>query len=88
MTTYVATRRNRLTGEEYHAVCYRLGFNEYEVSIVEGRPCIVTGSFRCRPKGRALHTRYEVRFVDNGECRTIPAGRWAKIARIPSLTEA
>lgn len=68
----------------YEALSVRHGLNVYPVSVFEGRQCYVFGSFRCHGgKGRNYHNRLQVKFLDNCELRTIPAGEWAKKAKNP-----
>jgi hypothetical protein len=68
----------------YEALAVRHGLNVYQVAKFEGRQCYVFNSFRCfGGKGRGYHNRVQVKFLDNGELRTIPGGEWAKKAKSP-----
>jgi hypothetical protein len=69
----------------YEALAVRHGLNAYQVAVFEGRQCYTFNSFRCfGGKGRAYHNRMQVKFLDNGELRTVPAGEWAKKAKAPA----
>jgi hypothetical protein len=68
----------------YEALAARHGLNTYQVAVFEGRQCYVFNSFRCfGGKGRGYHNRVQVKFLDNDEIRTMPAGEWAKRAKNP-----
>jgi hypothetical protein len=89
LTPYIAKRRQPLTGQEYEAVCCRIGFAEFEVADFCGRLCIVTDSYRRHAfPGSNLHARVQIRFLDSDERISIPAGEWARKAKIPPLSVA
>lgn len=68
----------------YEALAVRHGFNTYPVVVFEGRQCYAFNTFRCSGgKGRAYHNRVQVKFIDNGELRSIPGGEFAKKAKNP-----
>lgn len=68
----------------YEALAVRHGFNAYPVFVFEERQCYAFNSFRCfGGKGRNYHTRVQIKFIDNGELRTVPSGEFAKKAKTP-----
>lgn len=68
----------------YEALAVRHGFNAYQVAVFQGRQCYAFNSFRCfGGKGRGYHNRVQIKFIDNGELRTIAGGEWAKKAKNP-----
>lgn len=63
----------------YEALGARHGLNVYQVAIFERRQCYVFNSFRCfGGKGRGYHSRVQIKFIDNGEIRTVPAGEFSR----------
>jgi hypothetical protein len=70
----------------YKAIAVKHGLNVYPVALFEGRQCYATASNRVwGGKGRNYHSRLTVYFLDNGECRSIPAGLWGRKAKNPPL---
>jgi len=66
----------------YEALAVRHGLNAYPVVVFEKRRCYVFNSFRCfGGRGRGYHNRVQIKFVDNGELRTVPAGEFNKKAK-------
>lgn len=56
--------------------------NRQPVAIFEGRECVVIGHFRIAGKpGRYGHNRMQIKFLDNGETKSVPAGLWGRKAK-------
>jgi hypothetical protein len=72
----------------YQALAVRHGLNVYPVALFEGRQCYAFGSFRCwGGKGRNYHNRMQIKFLDDGEMRTVPGAEWAKKAKASALSD-
>lgn len=68
----------------YEALAVRHGLNVYPVLVFEGRQCYCFNSFRCfGGKGRGYHNRVQIKFLDNGEVRSVPGAEFAKKAKNP-----
>jgi hypothetical protein len=88
METFIHEFPKTLVSPANKALAVRHGFNAKQVFIFTGRQCYVLNGFRVsgRP-GRYGHNRLTIKFIDNEQITTVPAGEWAKKAKTAPLVQ-